>query len=183
MEYDSEDNARRFYYEYARRMGFMVCIMQGRRSEIDGKTLARRLGCNTQGFSTSTKGKIGPERMPRPSGPREGCKANVLFKLEKSGKWIVTRLVKEHNHPLVVNGSEFANTRDKDKKIQELTKELQHQEELCAAYREKIVNLLARIETRADHLSEKVLAIIEDAKKADTEALTEALKLPGTTPA
>ncbi|GER54581.1 Far-red impaired responsive (FAR1) family protein [Striga asiatica] len=182
MEFDSEDNARRFYYDYARRIGFVVRIMQSRRSEIDGKTLARRLGCNKQGFSTSIKGKIGPEKKPRPSG-REGCKANVLFKLEKSGKWVVTRLVKEHNHPLVVNGNELSNMRDKDNKIQELVRELQHQEELCAAYREKLVDLLAHIETRADHLSEKVLAVIENVKKAEAEALNEALKLPAATPA
>lgn len=108
MEFDSEDDCRRFYNDYARRVGFVVRVMQRRRSEIDGRTLARRLGCNKQGFSSNTKGTIGPEKKPRPSA-REGCKATILFKLEKSGKWVVTRFVKEHNHPLVVTAQEYTN--------------------------------------------------------------------------
>lgn len=108
MEFDSEDDARRFYNDYARRVGFVVRVMQRRRSEIDGRTLARRLGCNKQGFSPSTKGVVGPEKKPRPSA-REGCKATILFKMEKSGKWVVTRFVKEHNHPLVVMAQEYTN--------------------------------------------------------------------------
>ncbi|GFQ05980.1 protein far1-related sequence 5 [Phtheirospermum japonicum] len=197
MEFESEDDARRFYNAYARRIGFVVRIMQRRRSEIDGRTLARRLGCNKQGFSPNLKGKIGPERKPRPSA-REGCKATILFKLEKTGKWAVTRFVKDHNHPLVVNASdsEFTNVavsnnhlfnhsllkRDKDKKIQELARELQRQEGLCAAYRERLVNLLSNIESQSDHMSEKILAIVENVRKAEAEALDEALKIPGPTP-
>lgn len=101
MEFESENDARKFYTDYARKVGFVVRVMQRRRSEIDGKTLARRLGCNKQGFSPNQKGTFGPEKKPRPSA-REGCKATILVKVEKSGKWVVTRFVKDHNHPLVV---------------------------------------------------------------------------------
>ncbi|XP_057780938.1 protein FAR1-RELATED SEQUENCE 5-like isoform X1 [Salvia miltiorrhiza] len=205
MEFDSEDDARRFYNDYARRVGFVVRVMQRRRSEIDGRTLARRLGCNKQGFSPNTKGMIGPEKKPRPSA-REGCKATILFKLEKSGKWVVTRFVKEHNHPLVVTAQEDTNVvrptpssshiyqlfqqklpvliicsrmqLDKDKRIQELARELQRQEELCAAYRERLINLLSTVESQADQMSSKVLAVVESVKKAEAEALTEALTIP-----
>ncbi|KAG8371664.1 hypothetical protein BUALT_Bualt13G0111700 [Buddleja alternifolia] len=176
MEFESEDDARRCYNDYARRVGFVVRVMQRRRSEIDGRTLARRLGCNKQGFSPNPKGKIGPERKPRPSA-REGCKATILFKLEKSGKWVVTRFVKDHNHPLVVTAHEHTNVHDKDKKIQELSRELQRQEELCVAYRERLINFLANVEKQADNLSSKVLAVVENVKKAEAEALNEALTL------
>ena len=100
MEFDSEDDAKRFYFEYARKIGFVVRIMQRRCSETDGRVVARRLGCNKQGFSPNY-GTIGPDKKPR-SCAREGCKATILVKLEKSGKWVVSRFVKEHNHSLVV---------------------------------------------------------------------------------
>ncbi|EYU40669.1 hypothetical protein ABFS82_14G058900 [Erythranthe guttata] len=176
MEFESEEDARRFYNDYARRVGFVVRIMQRRRSEIDGRTLARRLGCNKQGFSPNNKGKIGPEKKLRASA-REGCKATILFKMEKSGKWVVTRFVKDHNHPLVVTAQEFTNVSDKDKKIQELARELQRQEELCASYREKLISLLANVENQTENLSSKVLAVIDNVRKAEAEALSEALAL------
>lgn len=107
MEFESEDAARRFYVEYARRVGFVVRVMQRRRSGIDGRTLARRLGCNKQGFSPNQKGTFGPDKKPRPSA-REGCNATILVKMEKSGKWVVTRFVKDHNHPLVITANGFS---------------------------------------------------------------------------
>ena len=61
------------FVDYARRVGFVVCIMQRRRSRIDGRTLARQLRCNKKGSSLNTKGALGPEKKPRPSA-REGCK-------------------------------------------------------------------------------------------------------------
>ncbi|XP_073146753.1 protein FAR1-RELATED SEQUENCE 6-like isoform X2 [Henckelia pumila] len=106
IQFESKDDAKRFYNDYAQRVGFVVRVMQHRRSEIDGRTLVRRPGCNKQGFSPNVKGKIGPGRKPRPNA-REGCKATILFKMEKSGKWVVTRFVKEHNHPLVVTAHEY----------------------------------------------------------------------------
>lgn len=180
MEFESEDDAKRFYNDYAQRVGFVVRIMQRRRSEIDGRTLARRLGCNKQGFSPNVKNKIGPGRKPRPNA-RDGCKATILFKMEKSGKWVVTRFVKEHNHSLVVTAHEYTMVRDKDKKIQELTQELQRQDQLCVEYRERLLNLLANIEKEADHLSSRVLSVVESVRKAEAEALmmygTESLKM------
>ncbi|KAL8548846.1 hypothetical protein ACS0TY_007929 [Phlomoides rotata] len=171
MEFQSEDDARRFYNDYARRVGFTVRIMQCRRSEIDGRTLARRLGCNKQGFSPNPKGKPGKERKPRPRA-REGCKASILFKFDKSGKWVVTRFIKEHNHPLVVVAQEYMTMCDKDKKIQELTTELQRQEELRAAYREKLINLLSNIEEQNEQFSSKILAVVQSVRKAEAEALS-----------
>lgn len=106
MEFDSEDAAREFYLEYARRIGFVVRIMQRRRSGLDGRTLARRLGCNKQGFSPNQRGANGPEKKARPSA-REGCNATILVKMEKSGKWVVSRFVKDHNHPLAAPVNRF----------------------------------------------------------------------------
>ena len=46
MEFESEDAARKFYADNARRVGFSVRIMGHRCSGINERTLACRLGCN-----------------------------------------------------------------------------------------------------------------------------------------
>lgn len=168
MEFESEDAARNFYTEYARKSGFVVRVMQRRRSEIDGRTLARRLGCNKQGFSPNHKGTFGSDKRVRPSA-REGCKATILVKMEKSEKWVVTRFVKDHNHPLLVPATALSNVGDKDKKIEELTLELQRQDQLCAAYRQKLLNFLASVEDQGEKLSSKILGVIENMKRAEAE--------------
>ncbi|KAG8388856.1 hypothetical protein BUALT_Bualt02G0168500 [Buddleja alternifolia] len=170
MEFESEDDVRRFYNEYARRVGFLVRIMQRRHSEIDGRTLSRRLGCNKQGFSPNPRSNMGPEEKPRP-GAREGCKATIQFKLEKSGKWVVTRFVEEHNHPLGVSVHQHTNLHDKDKNIQELSRELHRHEDLCATYRERLIDTLANVEKQSEHLSWKVLAVVQNVREAEAEAL------------
>ncbi|XVE78199.1 hypothetical protein DITRI_Ditri13aG0124700 [Diplodiscus trichospermus] len=168
MEFESEDDARKFYVEYARRIGFVVRIMQRRRSGIDGRTLARRLGCNKQGFSPNHKGTFGSDKKPRPSA-REGCKATILVKMEKTGKWVVTRFVKEHNHPLIVTNNGFSTTGDKDKKIEELTMELAHQEQLCSAYREKLFTFMNSVEEQTEELSSKIQVIVDTVRKLEAE--------------
>lgn len=109
MEFESEDAAKIFYDDYARRVGFVMRVMSCRRSERDGKILARRLGCNKEGHCVSIRGKFGPVRKPRPS-TREGCKAMIHVKYDKSGKWVITKFVKDHNHPLVVSPREARQT-------------------------------------------------------------------------
>lgn len=168
MEFESEDAAKQFYVDYSRRAGFVVRVMQRRRSGIDGRTLARRLGCNKQGFSPIQKGNVGPEKRPRATA-REGCNATILVKLEKSGKWVVSRFVKDHNHPLISAVCGFSNVDDKDKKIEELTKELQHQEELCETYRQRMFSLLSSVEEEADSLSMKVQVVVNNMRKAESE--------------
>ncbi|XP_044465497.1 protein FAR1-RELATED SEQUENCE 5 [Mangifera indica] len=170
MEFESEDDARKFYIGYARRVGFVVRIMQRRRSGIDGRTLARRLGCNKQGFSPNHKGAFGPEKKPR-SSSREGCKATILVKMEKSGKWVVTRFVKDHNHPLVVTAHGYTTVGDKDKKIEELTQELEHQDQLCAAYREKLLSFINNVEEQTEELSSNIQVIVDNIRKVESEGL------------
>ncbi|KAJ6729110.1 PROTEIN FAR1-RELATED SEQUENCE 5-LIKE [Salix viminalis] len=172
MEFESEDAARNFYSEYARRLGFVVRVMQRRRSGIDGRTLARRLGCNKQGFSPNirTAAGPGPDKKPRPSA-REGCKATILVKMDKSGKWVVTRFEKDHNHPLVVTASGFSSSGDKDKKIEELMKELEHQEHLCATYREKLVSFMNNVEEQTEELASKIQLIVDNVRKVESEVL------------
>ncbi|CAK8541385.1 unnamed protein product [Lathyrus sativus] len=168
LEFDSEEAARAFYVEYARRVGFVVRVMQRRRSGIDGRTLARRLGCNKQGFSPNSKRTLGQEKRPMPSA-REGCKATILFKMEKSGKWVVTRFIKDHNHPLIATANGFSTEDDKDKKIAELTMELERQDELCTAYREKLLSFINNVEEQTEEMSTKIQLTIENIRRAESE--------------
>ncbi|PKI55318.1 hypothetical protein CRG98_024334 [Punica granatum] len=170
MEFDSEDAAREFYLEYAKRTGFVVRVMQRRRSGLDGRTLARRFGCNKQGFSLNQRGANGSEKKPRPSA-REGCNATILVKMERSGKWVVTRFVKDHNHPLAAATNGFGMTGDKDKRIEELRSEIEHQDRLCEGYREQLLSFLNNVEQQNEELSLKVLVVVENIRKLESEML------------
>jgi hypothetical protein len=99
MEFESEEAAKVFYDAYATRLGFIMRVDAFRRSMRDGKVVWRRLVCNKEGFR-KLRPKRSENRKPRAI-TREGCKAMIVVKKEKSGKWVVTRFVKEHNHPLV----------------------------------------------------------------------------------
>ena len=103
VEFDSEEAAKEYYDEYARCTGFIMRIDQCRRSEVDKRILSRRLSCNKQGYYVKMKDQNGPVKKQRTS-TREGCKAMMLVKVNKSGKWVVTRFVRDHTHPLIVSG-------------------------------------------------------------------------------
>ncbi|CAI9761297.1 unnamed protein product [Fraxinus pennsylvanica] len=77
--------------------------------------------------------------------------------------------VEDHNHPLVVTAREYTNTQDKDEKIQQLTQELHRQDQLCAAYRERLLSFLASVDEQAEQLSLKVQAVVDNVKKAEAE--------------
>ncbi|KAK7322353.1 hypothetical protein VNO77_25732 [Canavalia gladiata] len=168
MEFESEDAAKIFYDEYARRVGFVMRVMSCRRSERDGRILARRLGCNKEGYCVSIRGKFGSVRKPRAS-TREGCKAMIHIKYEKSGKWVITKFVKDHNHPLVVSPREARQTMDeKDKKIQELTTELRNKKRLCATYQEQLTSFMKIVEEHSEKLSMKIHHVVNNLKEFES---------------
>ncbi|XP_052185542.1 protein FAR1-RELATED SEQUENCE 5 isoform X3 [Diospyros lotus] len=100
MQFESEEAAKVFYDAYATRLGFIMRVDAFRRSMRDGKVVWRRLVCNKEGFR-KCRPRRSEGRKPR-AVTREGCKAMIVVKKEKTGKWVVTRFVKEHSHPLVV---------------------------------------------------------------------------------
>lgn len=58
---------------------------------------------------------------------------------------------------------------DKDKKIEELTMELERQDQLCASYREKLLSFMNNVEEQTQELSEKIQVIIENLRKVESE--------------
>ena len=59
---------------------------------------------------------------------------------------------------------------DKDKKIEELTKDLEHQEQLCSVYLGKLLSFMNNVEEQTDELSSKIQAIVDNIWKAESEA-------------
>lgn len=174
MEFESEEAAKVFYDTYATRLGFIMRVDAFRRSMRDGKVVWRRLVCNKEGFR-KCRPRRSENRKPRAI-TREGCKAMIVVKKEKTGKWIVTRFVKEHNHPLVV--APVNNRRavllsqtpdDKDVKIRELTAELQRERKRSAAIQEQLDMVLREMEEHSNHLSRNIDGIVRSVKEIESK--------------
>lgn len=60
---------------------------------------------------------------------------------------------------------------DKDKKIEELTQELERQDQLCAAYREKLLSFINNVEEQTEELSSNIQVIVDNIRKVESEGL------------
>ncbi|XP_009798614.1 protein FAR1-RELATED SEQUENCE 5 isoform X2 [Nicotiana tabacum] len=99
MEFESEQAARIFYNSYARRVGFGTRVSAYRRSRRDNIISSRQLVCSKEGFNPRPDEQHKPRRQRIVS--RVGCKAHLTVKKQASGKWAITKFVKDHNHELV----------------------------------------------------------------------------------
>ncbi|XP_015872146.2 protein FAR1-RELATED SEQUENCE 5 [Ziziphus jujuba] len=100
MEFDSEQAARIFYNSYARRIGFSTRVSVYQRSRRDGSIICRQIVCSREGFRRRDEAAENRSKRQRTI-TRVGCKAQMTVKKQTSGKWAVSKLVKEHNHELV----------------------------------------------------------------------------------
>ncbi|KAM0945639.1 putative transcription factor FAR family [Dioscorea sansibarensis] len=100
MEFDSEAAARTFYSAYARHIGFCTRISKFSRSRRDNSVISRQFVCSKEGFRDVRvkKDALGKHRQQQRAVTRVGCKAMIMVKKLGSGKWVVTRFTKEHNH-------------------------------------------------------------------------------------
>lgn len=97
MEFESEQSARVFYNSYARRLGFSTRLSSYNRSRHDGSVICRQIVCHRQGFRRPPKSEVHRHRTIT----RVGCKAEINFRRQPSGRWVVIKFVREHNHELV----------------------------------------------------------------------------------
>ncbi|KAH9745698.1 FAR1 domain-containing protein [Citrus sinensis] len=169
MEFESEEAAKVFYDAYATHMGFIMRVDAFRRSMRDGKVVWRRLVCNKEGFR-KLRPRRSENRKPR-AVTREGCKAMIVVKKEKTGKWVVTRFVKEHNHPLVAIPANGRRSDEKDVKIRELTAELQRERKRSAAYQEQLEMVLRDMENHSHHLSRNIDDIVQSVKQIEAKRI------------
>ncbi|XP_057953744.1 protein FAR1-RELATED SEQUENCE 3 isoform X2 [Malania oleifera] len=83
MEFESEDAAKIFYDEYARRIGFSTKVSQNSRPRPDGTVTAREFACAREALKR-----------------RNADSCDAMLKIESMGqsKWVVTKFVREHSH-------------------------------------------------------------------------------------
>ncbi|XP_031377365.1 protein FAR-RED IMPAIRED RESPONSE 1-like [Punica granatum] len=179
MEFESEEAAQAFYGVYATRVGFVMRLDEFRRSTHEGEVVWRMLVCDRKGIQRSRQKGTVKNGKPRVI-TRAGGKASIVVELEKekSGKWVVTEFVKEHNHPLVVAPAYSPNVLpsqtpdEKDVKIQELTAELQRERKRSSAYLEQLHTILRDMEEHSGHLLRNIDDVVWTLREIESNRTT-----------
>ncbi|KAI8567019.1 hypothetical protein RHMOL_Rhmol02G0088900 [Rhododendron molle] len=170
QEFESEAEAHAFYNAYATRVGFIIRVSKLSRSRRDGSTIGRALVCNREGFRTADKReKIVRQR----SETRVGCKAMILVRKESSGKWVVTKLVKEHTHPLSPGKGrrdliyeQYPNEHDK---VRELSQQLAIERKRTATYKRHLEMIFEHIEDHNQSLTKKIQGVVDSVKEMESK--------------
>ncbi|KAG2726016.1 hypothetical protein I3843_01G090100 [Carya illinoinensis] len=175
MAFPSLDDARDFYYDYAKQMGFTIRTNRIRHSLKNTAIIGRDFVCSREGFRAA-KHTLRKDRVlpPKPI-TREGCKAMIRLAARDGGKWVVTKFVREHNHKLMalckLSGElpiiNILSEEEKDKKIQDLYDELQHERERSSAFRQQLCLILEDIEEHAQFMSLRVEDIVNSMKEIE----------------
>ncbi|XVF65567.1 hypothetical protein PTKIN_Ptkin09bG0259000 [Pterospermum kingtungense] len=175
MTFQSLDNARDFYFEYAKRTGFTIRTNRIRHSLKNMAIIGRDFVCSREGFRaakhTHRKDRVLP---PRPI-TREGCKAMIRLAARDGGKWVVTKFVREHNHKLMAQCKfpgelptiNMLSEEEKDKKIQDLSNELQREKERSAGFRQQLQTILKDLEEHNEFMSIRVEDIVDGLKRVE----------------
>lgn len=78
LEFAYVEAANTFYNEYAKRVGFTTCVNQNIRSTSDATVAVCEFFCAASG---------------------DGCSAMLRIESKSQNSWVVTKFMKEHNHP------------------------------------------------------------------------------------
>ncbi|XP_014505327.1 protein FAR1-RELATED SEQUENCE 3 [Vigna radiata var. radiata] len=84
-EFDSENAAKTFYNEYARRVGFSCKAGAKGRSKADGENMYCEFVCGREDL----KRKLA-----------DSCNAMIRIEKKSQNKWVITQFVKEHSHSM-----------------------------------------------------------------------------------
>ncbi|KAL1567148.1 protein FAR1-RELATED SEQUENCE 5-like [Salvia divinorum] len=170
QEFESEAAAHAFYNLYATRVGFVIRVSKLSRSRRDGTAIGRALVCNKEGFRMPDKReKIVRQRAET----RVGCRAMVLVRKLSSGKWTVTKFVKEHTHPLTPGKGgrdliydQYPNEHDK---IRELSQQLAIEKKKVATYKRHLEMIFEHIEEHNQSLGKKIQNIVNSVRDMETK--------------
>ncbi|KAI3738950.1 hypothetical protein L2E82_29250 [Cichorium intybus] len=172
QEFESEASAHAFYNAYATRVGFVIRVSKLSRSRRDGTAIGRALVCNKEGFRMPDKReKIVRQRAET----RVGCRAMVLVRKVSSGKWVITKFVKEHTHPLTPGKGrrdliydQYPNEHDK---IRELSQQLAIEKRRSATYKRHLEMVFEHIEEHNQSLSKKIQDIVNNVSAMESKEI------------
>ncbi|KAJ3678502.1 hypothetical protein LUZ60_002305 [Juncus effusus] len=101
MEFESEEDAWKFWVNYGSKMGF--CVRKHfKNADKNGNVTSRGFVCSNEGFYSKKEQRAGRVKCPRAE-TRTGCKVRLGVKLVKgTGKYQVYDFVGDHNH--VISG-------------------------------------------------------------------------------
>ncbi|KAH9627277.1 hypothetical protein KSS87_006235 [Heliosperma pusillum] len=166
QEFESEAAAHAYYNAYATRVGFVIRVSKLSRSRRDGTAIGRSLVCNKEGYKSADKReKVVRQRVET----RVGCRAMILARKVTSGKWVVTKFVKEHTHPLTPGKGrkdlifdQYPNEHDK---IRDLSQQLAIEKKRCATYKRHLEMVFEHIDEHNQSLSRKIQNIVESVRE------------------
>ncbi|XP_024984003.1 protein FAR1-RELATED SEQUENCE 5-like [Cynara cardunculus var. scolymus] len=172
QEFESEGAAHAFYNAYATRVGFVIRVSKLSRSRCDGTAIGRALVCNKEGFRMPDKReKIVRQRAET----RVGCRAMVLVRKVSSGKWVITKFVKEHTHPLTPGRGrgdliydQYPNEHDK---VRELSQQLATEKRRSATYKRHLEMIFEHIEEHNQSLSKKIQEIVNNVNEIESNEI------------
>lgn len=104
QEFESEEAAHAFYSAYGSRVGFITRINYLSRSKLDGTVIGRTLVCNKEGYRKPYR--CDKKNMKPRTPTRVGCKAMLSIRKLSTGKWVVTKFVKEHTHAFAAGNTQ-----------------------------------------------------------------------------
>ncbi|KAK1577121.1 hypothetical protein Q3G72_019140 [Acer saccharum] len=169
MVFETDKAVKAFYDEYARRKGFFTRIISSRKSDRDGSLISRRLACNKEGFNVNRQ-KPGGVRVRKRESIRGGCKAMIKVTREKPGRWVIKTFEKDHNHGLVISSDKARPAPDdKDRRIRELSSELNRTNQQLAACQEQLQTVLAYIEEHNQGVSKAVENAVRNISEVESD--------------
>ncbi|MBA0840924.1 hypothetical protein Goarm_003461 [Gossypium armourianum] len=174
MTFQSLDDARDFYFEYARRTGFSIRTNRIRHSLKNMAIIGRDFVCSREGFRAAKHAHRKDRVLPPRPVTREGCKAMIRLAARDGGKWVVTKFVHEHSHKLMdrkfpgeLPTVNMLSEEEKDKKIQDLCNELHRERARCATFQQQLHMILKDIEEHAEFMSIRVEDIVDSLKRVE----------------
>ncbi|XVE90647.1 hypothetical protein DITRI_Ditri20bG0094000 [Diplodiscus trichospermus] len=171
QEFENEEAAHAFYSAYGMRMGFITRMNYHNRSKIDGSIVSRALVCNKEGYRKPYRRDVKNVRSRAPT--RVGCKAMISIRKMSTGKWVITKFVKEHTHPLAGCQAQEAlvsnQIPNEDKRVQELTQQLLIERKRSASLRRFIDLLFNHVEEHTQGLSKRIQYIVDSMNKFESE--------------